>query len=92
MNEILKDAMLGSSLASVGVLLVWFRGFDWITLSAALYLTVAAAAASGARSRSSLSGGLLDSLVLVIEGEELKMKKLISGEKYKVKGDLEKLQ
>lgn len=92
MKEILKDAMLGSSLAGIGALFVKFRGFDWITLSAALYLTVVAATIAGFRSRSKISGGLLDRLVLVIEGEELKMKKLISGEKYKIKGDLEKLQ
>lgn len=35
--------------------------------------------------------GFLDNIVLVIEGEEMKLKKLVSGEKYKLKGEIEKI-
>lgn len=91
MKDILTDAMIGSSLASIGVLLAKYFGFNWITLSTILYLIVLSAVASGFKSRLDLSDGFLHRIVLVAEGEELKMKKLISGEKYKIKGDLEKI-
>jgi len=34
----------------------------------------------------------LDNVVVVSEGEEMKLKKLISGEKYKLKGEIEKIE
>ncbi|WP_347721873.1 hypothetical protein [Candidatus Nanohalococcus occultus] len=92
MNKIVSDAMVGSTAASLGLIAVRFNGFNWITLTAILYLTVCATVLAGFKERSGLSSGFLHRLVLVAEGEEMKMKKLATGEKYKIKGDLEKLQ
>lgn len=35
--------------------------------------------------------GILDRIVIVAEEEEMKMKKIISGEEYRIKGTVEKL-
>lgn len=40
-------------------------------------------------------GGLksfLDNIVVVIEGEQMELKKLITGEKYRLDGDIEKIK
>lgn len=90
-KNVIHDAMIGTSIASIGVLIAKFNGFNWISLTAILYLAVFGVVLAGFKSRIGLSGSFLHRIVLVAEGEELKMKKLLSGEKYRIKGDLEKL-
>jgi len=92
MKDIFKDAAAGLSFAGIGSILVQFQGFTQTTLIVLLYMMVVLAVIQGLKHRESFPApSFLERIVLVAEGEELKMKKLLTGEKYKVKGDLEKL-
>lgn len=93
MKQVFKDAALGLFFAGMGALIIRFFGFTEISLIAILYLMVALAVVQGLKHRdfSSVMPSFLERIVVVVEGEELKMKKLLTGEKYRVKGDLEKL-
>lgn len=94
MKSLVNDAAVGLLFAGLGSLLVRINGFNQLTLVILLYLTIGAAVFQGLRySRSDLFdfSNPLNRLVIVKEGEELEMRKLISGEKYKIKGSLEKL-
>jgi hypothetical protein len=84
-----KGAAIGLSFASAGALLVNFAGLTQNTLLVLLYMYVALGVLLTVDVE---LPSLLHRLVLVSEGEAIKMRKLVSGEKYKIKGEVEKLQ
>lgn len=84
-----KGAAVGLSFASIAALMVNFLGLTQNTLLALLYMYVVL----GVVLTVDLNApDLLHRIVLVSEGEAIKMRKLVSGEKYKIKGEVEKLQ
>ena len=93
MNSIVKDAAVGLSFAGIGSLLIRFYGYNQTTMIVLLYLVVVTAVFQGIRhSEQSINfSNPLHRLVLVSEGEEMRIRKLLTGEKYKIKGSLEKL-
>ncbi|MFB6190490.1 MAG: hypothetical protein ABEJ91_02870 [Candidatus Nanohaloarchaea archaeon] len=94
-REILRGAAIGMLFSGASYAAVVFMGFGWKSLAVSMYLYVA----MGVLMAFGSSSGLLDSriselfdrVVIVAEGEELELRKLVSGEKYRVKGELEKL-
>ena len=91
----MKSAAKGLSFAGIGSLTAMYFGFNQNTLTIFLYLYIAQALYNPLKnelfSRISFSPNIIDRLVIVAEGEELKMKKLLTGEKYRLDGDIEKL-
>lgn len=85
----LKAAAAGLGVASSMALLTNFMGFGRTTLLVMLYMYVVLAVALSADFS---APGILSRIVLVTEDEAVKMRKLFSGEKYKIKGEVEKLQ
>lgn len=75
--------------------IVNFFGFTSSTFTAIAYLYIFLSISLSLYYEIEDYGGLsgfLDNIVVVAEGEELKLKKLISGEKYKLKGEIEKIE
>lgn len=85
----LKGAAAGLGFASIAALAVNFMGFSRNAMLLMLYMYVGLGVFLTVDFR---PPGFLDRLVLVTEGEAVKMRKLISGEEYKIKGEVEKLQ
>lgn len=94
-KDLLNSAMKGLSFAGIAALIVRFTGFNQNTLMIFLYLYVIQAVYSPAKKYLleylDFAPGFLNRLVIVVEGEEIKMKKLLTGEKYRVDGEVEKL-
>lgn len=94
-RELLRGAATGIIFSGGAYTAVAFIGFGWKSLAISMYLYVfmgvLMAFGSSFNLLESRISDLLDSVVLVAEGEELELKKLVSGEKYRVKGELEKL-
>lgn len=93
MKHVFRDAALGLSFAGAGALTIRFLGFTETSLVIILYMMVVLAVVQGLKHRgsSSMIPSFLERIVIVAEGEEMKIKKLLTGEKYRVEGDLEKL-
>lgn len=75
--------------------IVNFIGFTSNSFTAIAYLYIVLGLVISLYYELDNHGGLqsfLENVVVVIEGEEMKLKKLISGEKYKLKGEIEKIE
>ncbi len=94
-KSIIKGSAVGIVFTGLSYIVVRFIGFKWESLTVLMYLYVVLgvlmAVISETDNLSQDLGGILDRIVVVVEGEELELKKLVSGEKYRVKGELEKL-
>lgn len=89
MRNSLKGALAGTAAAVSAAVTTRIYGFDRFSFFGMLYLYVVLGA--GLKSSFSLPK-FLERLVIVTEGEVLKMRKITTGEKYKIKGEVEKLQ
>lgn len=90
--------LTGLTFSSIALLSVKILGYGSKSFMVISYLYVILAVIIGlkyeikmANSSDSLLS-VLRNIVVVIEGEEMKLKKLFTGEKYKIKGEVEKLQ
>jgi len=93
-KKLLSGAALGLGFAGVASLMARFNGFNSTTLAVFLYMYVALGAFMSVKDlavRKNILPDLLHRIVLVAEGEELKIKKIATGEKYKLKGEIEKI-
>lgn len=94
-EKLLKSAAKGLSFAGIGSLFAMYAGFNQNTLTVFLYLYIAQAVYKPVKNKLfgyiNFSPDFIHRLVVVAEGEEFKMKKLFTGEKYRVDGDIEKL-
>lgn len=87
--------LLGLSFYGIAYGIVNFIGFSSSSFTALAYLYIILGLVTGLYYELDSHGGLqsfLDNIVVVIEGEEMKLKKLVSGEKYKLKGEIEKIE
>lgn len=87
--------LFGLTAYGVAYSIVNFIGFNSSSFTFLAYLYIILSLVLGAYHEINEHGGfseVLDKIVLVTEGEELKLKKLISGEKYKLKGEIEKIE
>jgi hypothetical protein len=94
-KDVLKSLTVGLSFAGIASVIARFIGFNQSTFTIFLYLYVLQAAYSPLKQllseRADFSPDILHRLVIVAEGEEMKMRKVLTGEKYRVDGDIEKL-
>ncbi|MFB6158146.1 MAG: hypothetical protein ABEJ95_00620 [Candidatus Nanohalobium sp.] len=91
-DSVKEGAIYGMLVSGAAYTLVQFLGYSSRSLAVILYLFLISAILINVKSEMSEPlKPYLDRLVLVAEGEELKMKKLLTGEKYRVRGDVEKL-
>ncbi len=94
-KAVLKGAVVGSIFSAASFAIVKFLGYRWESLTALMYMYVVMgviiAIIYEIETRAGGFSGLLDRIVLVAEDEHLHMKKLFSGEKYRIKGEVEKL-
>lgn len=94
-EKLLRSAAQGLTFAGIGSITTMYAGFNQNTLTVFLYLYIAQAVYKPLKaelfSHFNFSPDFIHRLVVVAEGEELKMKKLFTGEKYRVDGDIEKL-
>ncbi|MFB6203981.1 MAG: hypothetical protein ABEK01_05815 [Candidatus Nanohaloarchaea archaeon] len=95
-KEIKKGVFTGLSFAGIAFATVKFMGFSQTSFIVISYLYiimgVVMSVSSGEGSLRSFLDRKIGNIVLVMEGEELKMRKILTGEKYKVKGEVEKIQ
>lgn len=88
---------IGLTFYGIAYLIVKQLGFNSTSFMFISYLYIALAAIIGIKyemtkvNSSGSSFSLLKNLVLVSEGEHLEMKKVFTGEKYRLKGEIEKL-
>lgn len=97
MKKAVKNgSIVGLSFAGIALLVLKIFGTNETTLTVLLYFYIATGIfASLVFVENGLKEFLfsrIGKIVVVIEGEELILKKLATGEKYAVKGDLEKIQ
>lgn len=94
-RKLLKASAIGLGFSGVAFGIVSLLGFRWISLSALMYMYVVLAAVMVLGYETRILGegirSWMDRFVIVLEEEEMKLKKLASGEKYRVKGEVEKL-
>ncbi|QGA81041.1 hypothetical protein [Candidatus Nanohalobium constans] len=91
-QQIIEGTTYGVLTASTAYITVNFMGYNPVTLSALLYLYIISAILITAKPEiPEVSLPLLKRIVVVAEGEEMKLKKLVTGEEYKVNGEVEKL-
>lgn len=89
---------LGLMAYGVAYFVVNSSGFNSTSFTIISYLYIVLAVIIGIRyeagslTNSSSLISTLKNIVIVIEGEEMKMKRLLTGEKYKLKGEIEKVQ
>jgi len=87
--------LFGLSAYGIAYAIVNFIGFTSNSFTAISYLYIVLGIVVGLYYEMEKHGGFsdfLDNIVVVTEGEEMKLKKLISGEKYKLKGEIEKIE
>jgi hypothetical protein len=91
--ESLKEGVIyGIILAATTYTVVQIMGYSHKSLAVVLYIQIMAGIILTAKSRIATPlKPYLDRLVVVAEGEEMKLKKLLTGEEYRVKGEVEKL-
>ena len=88
----IEGTVYGILSASIGYLLVYYFGFGSYTLPLLLYLNIFSVIVVNMKAEiEAISLSFLKRLVVVAEGEEMKLKRLFTGEEYRVKGDVEKL-
>ena len=86
--------LLGLSFYGVAYAVVKFAGFTSSSFTVLAYLYIALGLILGVYYELQSHGGFqgfLDNIVVVIEGEEMRLKKLFTGEKYRLKGEIEKI-
>lgn len=92
---ILKSASIGLAFSGISYFIVSIFGYRWETLMFIMYLFVFQSVTLSIMSHYSLfnSGltSILDRIAIIAEEEEIKVKKVVSGEKYKIKGDVERI-
>lgn len=86
----MKSLIAGLGFSGLAFTVVKFIGYSKTSLTVLMYIFVIEAVALELL-RHDLLSQLPGNLVLVVEEEEVKLKKLFTGEKYKVKGEIEKL-
>jgi hypothetical protein len=93
MKQELKDGLLyGVLTAGAAYATVMIMGFNHGSLAVLLYLYVVSSALINLKAEILTPfKPLLKKIVVVAEGEEVKMKKLLTGETYRVRGEVEKL-
>lgn len=87
--------LLGLGFYGISYGVVKFLGFTSRSFTVIAYLYIILGLLTGVYYEIQDHGGFqsfLDNIVVVIEGEEMKLKKLVSGEKYKLKGEIEKIE
>jgi hypothetical protein len=88
---------LGLAAYGAAYFIVKSSGFNSTSFTIISYLYIALAVILGLRyevgnlTNSSSLISTLKNIVIVIEGEEMKLKRLFTGEKYKLKGEIEKV-
>ena len=91
-QEAIEGAVYGAIIAGGCFVVVQVMGFSSRSLSVILYLFILSTVLVNVKSEiSEPLKPYLERLVIVAEGEEMKMKKLLTGQEYKVRGDVEKL-
>lgn len=93
-KKLLSGAAIGLSFAGIASLIVRFIGFNANSLTVFLYLYVILGVFYPLKNHvidTSSLPDILHRIVIVAEGEELKMRKLVTGEKYRIDGNVEKL-
>ena len=91
-DELVEGTAYGILTAGLAYLIVHFMGFNPRTLPLLLYIYVVSAVIINMKAEiEQLSLPYLRRLVVVAEGEEMKLKRILTGEEYRVNGDVEKL-
>ena len=89
---------LGLTFYGIAYFSVKSLGYNSTSFMVISYLYIALAAIIGLKyeiGRMNLENSMLSTLkniAIVVEGEELKLKRLFTGEKYRLKGEIEKIQ
>lgn len=93
MKQAVRDGLFyGLFIAATAYTAVRIMGYNPQSLMVLLYLYVLSGILLNVKSELAKPlTPLLKRIVIVAEGEEMKSKKLLTGEEYKVKGDVEKL-
>lgn len=93
MRESLRNGLLyGIVVALVAYSIVQFVGYNPQSLMILLYLYVLQSVILNVKTDLAQPlTPLLKRVVIVAEGEEMKLKRLLTGEEYRVNGDVEKL-
>ncbi len=86
-----KGAATGLAFAGAGNLSVRFLGFNKTSLVLMLYLYVLLGTVPWLKSQLSGLRSPIERLVVVTGEEEMVLRKILTGEKYRVKGKVEKL-
>lgn len=89
-RNVLKGAFTGVIFAFVAYFLASVNGFNESSFTLLLYLYVFLGVLASVE-LTDFETDLFDKIVIVAEEEELKMKKLFTGEEYRVKGTVEKV-
>jgi len=90
-EELIEGSVYGILAASTGYMVVHFMGFSPETVPILLYLFVISGILINLKAElDHLSIPYMKRLALVAEGEEMKLKRLLTGEEYKV-GRVEKV-
>jgi len=88
----IEGAVYGLFSAATMYAVVQYAGYNPQTLALLIYIQIISGILINMKSEiEALSLPYLKKLVLVHEGENIEMRKLSTGEKYRVKGDVEKL-
>lgn len=88
----IEGAVYGMFFAATMYAVIQFAGFNPQTLAILIYIQIISGILINMKSEvDALSLPYLKKLVLVDEGENIEMRKISTGEKYRVKGDVEKL-
>jgi len=90
-RQIRNGGVIGVTFALISYFLASQIGFNQSSFTIFLYMYVLLGIISSLNFSDLEGKGFLDRIVIVAEEEELKMKKIISGEEYKLKGTVEKL-
>lgn len=91
-QELIEGSVYGVLAASTAYIVVHFMGFSPQTLPILLYFYVISGILINLKAElDHLSIPYMKRLVLVAEGEEMKLKRLLTGEEYKVNGQVEKV-
>lgn len=91
-KKVKRGAIVGGLFAGVAYFLSYRFGFNSTTLSIILYLYVILGALVAFDFQEFVkTREFLEKIVIVAEEEELKMKKVFTGEKYKIDGTVEKV-
>jgi hypothetical protein len=93
MRDLISGALLGLSFGGLAVLAVKLFGYTPDSFMVLLYLYTLLGVFPALKDRVTkrFDSSILHRIVLVAEGEEIKMRKILTGEKYRIKGDVEKL-